>query len=63
MAVKSIAVCGRHCTLVVDSEEKLCKLMTDFGKVCERRKLNVNVCKCNVLRCSRSGDADESVSA
>ena len=25
--------------LVADSEEKLCRLMNEFGRVCERRKL------------------------
>ena len=25
--------------LVADSEEKLCRLMSEFGRVCERRKL------------------------
>ena len=31
--------------LVADSEEKLCRLLTEFGRVCERRKLRVNVGK------------------
>ena len=29
--------------LVVDSEEKLCRLVSEFGRVCERRKFRVNV--------------------
>ena len=29
--------------LVADSEEKLCRLVSEFGRVCERRKLKVNV--------------------
>ena len=29
--------------LVADSEEKLCRLVSEFGRVCERRKLRVNV--------------------
>ena len=29
--------------LVADSDEKLCRLVSEFGKVCERRKLRVNV--------------------
>ena len=29
--------------LVADSEEKLCRFVTEFGRVCERRKLRVNV--------------------
>ena len=41
--------------LVADSEEKLCKLMSEFGRVCER-KLRVNVGKRKVMRCSRYGN-------
>ena len=29
--------------VVADSERKLCQLVTEFGRVCERRKLRVNV--------------------
>ena len=29
--------------LVADHEEKLCRLVIEFGGVCERRKLRVNV--------------------
>ena len=29
--------------LVADSEEKLCRLASEFGRICERRKLRVNV--------------------
>ena len=29
--------------LVADSEDKLCRLVSEFGRVCERRKLRVNV--------------------
>ena len=32
-------------SLVVDSEEKLGRLVSEFGRVCERRKLRVNVGK------------------
>ena len=46
------------CRLVVDSEEKLCRLVSELGKVCERRKLTVNVCKSEVMRCSRYGKLD-----
>ena len=43
--------------LVADSEEKLCRLVSEFGRVCERRKLRVNECKSNVIRrCSRYGN-------
>ena len=31
--------------LMADSEEKLCRLVSEFGRVCERRKLIVNVYK------------------
>ena len=41
---------------MADSEEKLCRLVSEFGKVCERRKLRVNVCKSKVMRCSRYGN-------
>ena len=38
--------------------EKLCRLVSEFGRVCERRKLRVNVGKSKVLRCSRYGNVD-----
>ena len=41
--------------LVADSEEKLCRLVSKFGRVCERRKLRVNVGKSKVMICSRYG--------
>ena len=41
--------------LVADSE-KLCGLVSEFGRVWERRKLRVNVGKSNVMRCSRYGN-------
>ena len=44
--------------LVADSEEKLCRLVSEFGKVCERRKLRVTVGKSKVIRCSRYGNGD-----
>ena len=44
--------------LVADSEEKLCRLVSEFGRVCERRKLRVNVGKSKVMRCSRHGNGD-----
>jgi hypothetical protein len=40
-----------------DSEEKLCSLVTEFGRVCDRRKLRVNVGISKVMRCSRNDDA------
>ena len=42
--------------LVADLKEKLCKLVSEFGRVCERRKLRVNVGKSKVMRCSRYGN-------
>ena len=44
--------------LVADSEEKLCRLACEFGRVCERRKLRVNVGKSKVIRRSRYGNGD-----
>ena len=41
--------------LVADSEEKLCRLVSEFGRLRERRKLRVNVGKSKVMRCSRYG--------
>ena len=38
--------------LVADSEEKLCRLVSEFGTVCKGRKLRVNVGKSKVLKCS-----------
>ena len=42
--------------LVADSEEKLCRLVSEFGRVCGRRKLRVNVGKSKVMRFSRYGN-------
>ena len=36
--------------------EKLCRLVSEFGRVCERRKLRVNVDKSKVMRYSRYGN-------
>ena len=44
--------------LVADSEQKLCRLVSEFDRVCERRKLRANVGKSNVMRCSRYGNGD-----
>ena len=43
---------------VADSEEKLCRLVSEFGRVSERRKLKVNVGKSKVMSCSRYGNGD-----
>ena len=39
--------------LVADPEEKLCRLVSEFGRVCERKKLRVNVGNSKAMRCSR----------
>ena len=41
--------------LVADSKEKLSRLVSEFGRVCERRNLRVNLGKSKVMRCSRCG--------
>ena len=38
------------------TERKLCQLVTEFGRVCERRKLRVNVGNSKVMRCTRNED-------
>ena len=38
--------------VVADPERKLCQLVTEFGRVCDRRKLRVNVGKSKVMRCN-----------
>ena len=43
---------------MADSEEKLCRLVSKFGRVYERRNLRVNVGKSKVMRCSRYGNGD-----
>ena len=40
--------------VVADSERKLCQLVTEFGRVCDRRKLRVNVGKSKVMRCTKN---------
>ena len=51
-------VLGRGLKLVDgnDNEWELCQLVTEFGRVCERRKLRVNVGKSKVMRCTRNED-------
>ena len=44
--------------LVADSEEQMCILVSEFGRVCERRKLRVNVGESKVMRCSMYGNGD-----
>ena len=43
-------------TALVADSEKLCRLVSKFGRVCERRKLRVNAGKSKVMRCSRYGN-------
>ena len=40
-------------TALVADSEKFCRLVSDFGRVSERRNLGVNVGKSKVTRCSR----------
>ena len=42
--------------LVADSEEKLCRQVSEFGRVCERIKLRINVGKSKVMWCTRYGN-------
>ena len=42
--------------LVADSEEKLYRLVSEFGRVGERRTFRVNVGNSKVMRCSRYGN-------
>ena len=42
--------------LVANSKEKLYRLVSEFGRVCKRRKLGVNVGKSKVMRCLRYGN-------
>ena len=43
---------------MADSEDKLCRVVSEFGRVCERKNLRVNVGKSKVMRCSRYGNGD-----
>ena len=45
--------------LVADSEEKLCTLVSEFGRECERRKFLANIVKRKVVRCSRYGNVGQ----
>ena len=42
--------------LVADSEEKLCRLVSEFGRLCEKIKLRVNVGKSKVTSGLRYGN-------
>ena len=54
-----VEICTYYClpASVADSE-KLCRLVNEFGRVCESRKLRANVSKSKVMRCSGNGDGD-----
>ena len=41
-------------TALVADSEKLCRLVSQFGRVYERRKFRVNVDKSTVMKCSRN---------
>ena len=43
-------------TALVADSQKLCRLVSEFCRVCERRKLGVNVGKSIVMRGSRHGN-------
>ena len=45
-------------TALVADSEKSCRLVSEFDRVCERRKFRVNVGKSKVMRCSRYGNGD-----
>ena len=43
---------------MADSEEKLCRLVSEFGRICER-KLRVKVGKSKVMKCSPYGNGGQ----
>ena len=45
-------------TALMADSEKLCRLVSKFGRICERSKLRVNVGKRKAVRCSRYGNGD-----
>ena len=45
-------------TALVADSEKLGRLVSVYGRVCDRKKLTVNVGKSKVMRCSRYGNGD-----
>ncbi len=42
--------------LVSDSQERLTQLVKEFWRLCERRKIKVNVSRNKVMRCTRMVD-------
>ena len=49
-------LCADDTALVADSEATLCGLMSEFRRVCKRRKLRVNVSISKVIRCLTYGN-------
>ena len=45
--------------LVAESKKKLERLVEEFGRVCRRRKLKVNLAKSKVMRYARYGNVGE----
>ena len=41
---------------VADSQDKLCRQFSEFGRVCERRKFRVNLGNSKVMMCSTYGN-------
>ena len=44
--------------LLGDSEEKLERLVQEFGRVCQRRKLSVNETKSTIMKMGKNGEAN-----
>ena len=42
--------------LVADSQETLCRLLSEFRRVCETKNFRVNASKSQIMRCSRHGN-------
>ena len=45
--------------LVADSDVKLCRVVSEFGRICESRKLKAEVGKSKLIRCSRYGNGGQ----
>ena len=45
--------------LLGDSEEKLERLVQEFGRVCQRRKLSVNETKSKIMRIGKNVEENE----
>ncbi len=45
-----------YTALVADLEEKFSRLVAEFGRVCDRKKLRVNVGKSKVMKVIRNGN-------